>query len=96
MSPAVGAATNGLRDFLFASVYTNPTAKGEEAKARLILEELYGYFERRPEELPPVYRAMLPGSSLARVLCDYLSSMSDHYAVEVFKKIYIPKNWNVY
>ena len=47
MSAAVGTATNGLRDFMFEHVYKNPTAKSEESKARLILEELYRYFERR-------------------------------------------------
>lgn len=96
MSPGVGAATDGLRDFLFAHVYQNPTAKSEESKARLILEELYRYFERRLEELPPMYLAMLAQESIPRVLCDYLSSMTDRYAVEIFKEIYIPKNWHIF
>ena len=96
MSPAVGAATNGLRDFMFENVYKNPTAKSEETKARLILEELYRYFERRLEELPPLYLSLLAEASIPRVLCDYLSSMTDRYAVEIFKDIYIPKNWHIF
>ena len=96
MSAAVGTATNGLRDFMFEHVYKNPTAKSEESKARLILEELYRYFERRLEELPPMYLSLLAEASIPRVLCDYLSSMTDRYAVEVFKDIYIPKNWHIF
>ncbi len=96
MSPAVGAATVALREFMFERVYKNPTAKSEESKARLILEELYRYFERRLEELPPMYLNMLATASIPRVLCDYLSSMSDRYAVEIFKNIYIPKSWHIY
>ncbi len=96
MSPGVGAATDGLREFMFEHVYKNPTAKSEESKARLILEELYHYFERRLEELPPMYLAMLATESIPRVLCDYLSSMTDRYAVEIFKDLYIPKNWHIF
>lgn len=96
MSPGVGAATDGLREFMFEHVYKNPTAKSEESKARLILEELYRYFERRLEELPPMYLAMLATESIPRVLCDYLSSMTDRYAVEIFKDLYIPKNWHIF
>ncbi|MBR5519266.1 MAG: deoxyguanosinetriphosphate triphosphohydrolase [Clostridia bacterium] len=96
MSPKVGELTLSLRQFMFERVYKNPTAKSEESKARLILEELYRYFERRLEDLPPMYLNLLASASIPRVLCDYLSSMSDRYAVEIFKDIYIPKSWHIY
>ena len=38
MSPEVADAMQGLRQFMFQSVYTNPIAKGEETKAK----ELFG------------------------------------------------------
>ena len=41
MRPQVSQAMNELRSFLFARVYKNPVAKGEEAKARGILQALY-------------------------------------------------------
>ncbi len=96
MSPEVGSVTNALRDYMFENVYKNPKAKGEESKARLIIEELYHYYEERPEQLPPFYQEQLGYTGLSRVLCDFISSMTDRYAVEIFKSIYIPKNWRVY
>ena len=39
---------------------------------------------------------MLATESIPRVLCDYLSSMTDRYAVEIFKDLYIPKNWHIF
>ncbi len=95
MSPDVGAATNRLRDFLFERVYKNPVAKSEESKSKLILGELYKYYEQHIEVLPELYSGMLSSTSLPRVLCDFISSMSDRYAVEAFKDIYIPKSWHV-
>ena len=95
MSPEVGMATNGLRDFMFEKVYKNPVAKSEESKSILILGELYRYFEKNIDKLPELNRNMLSNTSLPRVLCDFLSSMTDRYAIEVFKDIYIPKSWHI-
>ena len=95
MSPEIDAAMNGLRDFMFARVYTNPVAKGEETKAIRILEQLYAYFQKNPDKLPPLYYSRLGENTLNRVICDYISSMTDRYAVEVFKEIFVPKSWHV-
>ncbi len=95
MSPAIGAATNELRDFMFESIYKNSVAKSEESKSKLILEELYRYFYKHLELLPEMFLSLLSSSTPQRVLCDYISSMTDRYAVETFKKIYIPQSWHV-
>ena len=36
------------------------------------------------------------GDSLDTIICDYVSGMSDNYAVRCFQKFYVPKAWDVY
>lgn len=95
MSENVSKAMTNLRKFMFESVYTNPTAKSEEKKAHKMLKEMYEYFMVHYEEIPEGFRIMEEnhGETKARVVCDYIAGMSDQYAVNIFKKIFIPVSW---
>ncbi len=88
-------AMQGLRSFMFSSVYTNPVAKSEEVKVTKMLREMYWYFTEHYEEVPEDFRMMeeAKGESRARTICDYIAGMSDQYAVKIFKKIFIPVSW---
>ncbi len=93
MEPYVWDATCKLREFLFESVYKNPEAKGEEKKAKMMLEGLFDYYMRKPEEMPAFYLKIAEDEGQPRAVCDYISSMTDRYAIDLFKKIYIPMSW---
>ena len=98
MSEAVNAAMTGLRKYMFCNVYTNPVAKGEEAKAEKMVEQLYFYYAGNTKLLPEEYRYMIEELDEPdyRVVCDYVAGMTDHYAVQKYKEIMIPDAWNVY
>ncbi len=87
----VGDATAELHKFLYERVYFNPAAKGEEGKAEAMLELLYNYFSNNPDKLPEEYRAMLDTEGSARVAADYISGMTDRYAVNTYKQLFIPE-----
>ena len=93
MESDVEEASERLREFMFANVYHSPTAKGEEDKAERMLTETYGYFVKNPDKLPESYIKFLDKFSKEQVVCDYLSSMTDRYAVYTFNKIFVPKGW---
>lgn len=93
MESEVEEASEQLRSFMFERVYLSPTAKGEEEKAERMLTETYLYFVKNPEKLPPSYLKFLDKFSKEQVVCDYLSSMTDRYAVYTFNKIFVPKGW---
>ena len=59
MSAKMEEAMRGLRKFMFYHVYTNPKAKGEETKAKEMLERLFLYYMEHLELLPLQYRNML-------------------------------------
>ena len=94
MTPEVAEATDALRDFLFKNVYFNSEAKKEEEKAMVLLEALFGYFEKHPEKMPGVYKENLKHESVVRCVCDFLSSMTDRYAINLYKEIFIPSVWH--
>lgn len=93
MEREIEEASERLRGFMFERVYLSPTAKGEEEKAERMLTETYSYFIKNPEKLPENYRKFLDKFSKEQVVCDYLSSMTDRYAVYTFNKIFVPKGW---
>ncbi|MBR5900506.1 MAG: deoxyguanosinetriphosphate triphosphohydrolase [Clostridia bacterium] len=88
-------ATNCLRDFLFERVYKDKTFRDEEKRADMMLSSLYEYYKAKPELLPEFNRAELETFDIDTVLCDYISSMSDTFAVKTFTEIFIPKKWDL-
>ena len=93
MSDEISRATDRLREFMFEAVYKNPVAKGEEEKANVMLTFLFDHFYTYPEKLTPEYRINLDKYPKGRVICDYISSMTDRYAVRKFNELFIPKVW---
>ena len=93
MEEEVGAATWKLRDFLFESVYTNPTVKGEESKAKGMLIKMFEYYVKNPDKMPEQYRKNMENESVERCVCDFISGMTDRYAIETYSSLFIPKVW---
>ena len=95
MSPDVEGALRDLRSFMFANVYRNPVAKGEEKKAREMLHRMFEYYLRHPEKLPEDFHPQLSFDGMERTVCDYIAGMTDKYAVDKYAELFIPSGWNV-
>lgn len=93
MAPEIQAVHDKLHAFLFEKVYYNPIAKQEENKAKLLIETLYTYFISHASLLPAEYLAIAEKEDIHRAVCDYISGMSDGYAVDLYKDLFIPKSW---
>lgn len=94
MSDEISQAMAELRKYMFANVYQNPQAKGEEGKAVQMVEKLYLYYEDRIELLPEHNRKRIElGDSEEQAVCDYIAGMTDTYAVKKFEDIFVPKAW---
>ncbi|MEG0693743.1 MAG: deoxyguanosinetriphosphate triphosphohydrolase [Oscillospiraceae bacterium] len=94
MDSEVLQAHNRLKAFMFEAVYTNPIAKSEESKAIEIVKKLYEHYLKNPDKLPDFYSKIIDRFGQERAVCDYIAGMTDQYAVELFKEIYIPKFWS--
>ena len=95
MTQEIQKALADLRSFMFARVYHNPVAKGEESKARDMLQMLFRFYVDHPEQLPADFQPQLSFDGLGRTVCDYIAGMTDNYAIEKFNEIFVPSGWNV-
>lgn len=92
-APQIRKAHDDLRQFMFDKVYLNPAAKQEEAKAELLLKKLYSYFIEHTDKLPDEYCSIMKKTDADRAVCDYISGMSDGYAVDLYTELFVPKFW---
>ena len=95
MTPSIEKTMLDLRSFMFEHVYRNPVAKGEESKAKKIIQELYKYYIAHPEKLPQDFQPQLDLEGMPRIVCDYVAGMTDKYAVYKFEEIFVPSGWAV-
>ena len=73
-----------LREWMFENVYLDPTTKAEEKKARNIIKSLYEYY---CEKLVSYFSE----DEIPQVVTDYISGMSDQYAIRRYLDLFIPK-----
>ena len=95
MSPDMREAVDVFTDFMYESVYYNPIAKGEERKVQNILGSIWEYYVNHIAELPAVYQSIADDEGPQRAVCDYVSGMTDSYALEVYSELFIPAAWTI-
>jgi dGTPase len=95
MSADVLAALDELRDFLFERVYTNPTVKREDVRARGVIARLFEHYCAHPEALPDNYRDDPRGEGNERRVADYIAGMTDAFAISTFTDLFVPKMWPI-
>jgi dGTPase len=96
MSDEVYGAMTALRKFLYDNVYRSPLVHNEFIKAKKILSELYSYFLENGEMLEQeligmeMGRIYINGSPRERVVCDFIASMTDRYAMALYERLFFP------
>ncbi len=96
ISDSVHEAMTVLREFLYENVYRSEKVHKEFLKAKKILSELYAFLMENEELL---YREMNSvemgavaknGQPRERIVCDFIASMTDRYALNLYSKIFFP------
>ena len=95
LSPHSAFVFNLFHSFMMSNVYKNLKAKSEERKVLGILSKIYGYYINAPDELPEDFRRIAAKDGLRRAVSDYVSGMTDKYAIHVYEKLFIPEAWQV-
>lgn len=93
MSQPIWDAMMELRAFLFDNVYTSEPVMREVYKAKHLVEDLFDYFVRHYDQVPQEYRDISGGDHL-RAVADYVAGMTDRYAKNFFRDMFIPHSWN--
>lgn len=95
MSEDVENAMKGLRQFMFENVYLSSEAKKEEGKAKELVKRLYCYYFDNFEKIPKHFDRLYELSKdKEKIVCDYISGMTDKYAIDEFNNLFIPKGWD--
>ena len=102
MTGEVLAATNKLKDYMYANVYTIDTRGNVEMhKAQFMLKELFRLYMGSMQMLLPmddVGPEAFGGLSItdrARRVTDFIAGMTDRYATMKFKQHFFPEAWAV-
>lgn len=85
-----------LHEFLHRDLYRDSAAKTEEKKVDTLIRQMFGYFLEHTEKLPDEYTYTLETESKMSAICDYIASMTDNYALEVYHNLFIPRSWSVH
>ncbi len=96
MSERIEEATELLRQFMFENVYLGSEAKEEEKKAENMIKLLFEFYTHNPKMMGTDAERNVTQYGLMQAVTDYIAGMTDVYAVNVFKDIYIPKGWYKY
>lgn len=95
----VGAGENeaflALRDFMYATVYVDKTAKAEEQKVDKVIGELYEYYLAHVDQMSNFYVQLAYQDNPERAVTDYISGMSDEFAIRTFEDVFVPRKWHV-
>lgn len=96
MSDDMLEATLELRDFLFDNIYFNKVAKSEEHKADFLVENLYKHYMNNFDKIPDFYLDLYKRFAFTEeeIVKDYISGMTDRYAIKLFKEIFVPLPWD--
>ena len=93
MGDAMWSEFNKLRDFLFDNLYHNKLAKSEESKAEGVIRALYYYYLDNIDEIPTEFVKNIPADGYERVVADHIACMTDRYAIDDYKRLFVPQDW---
>jgi dGTPase len=96
MTAEVHEALLALRDFLYSRVYDNPVVSEEFEKARRILRDVFAWLTGDGERAARRFRVTpRPGETLERAVADFVSGMTDRFALETWEQLFMPRPWAI-
>jgi dGTPase len=98
MSEDVLGALIALRDFLYEKVYERPMIRQEFERAQRIISELWGYFHEHPDEFRARHwpKGLPESESVSRAIGDFITGMTDRYAMRIYEEYFLPRPWMVF
>jgi dGTPase len=85
-SPPVEKERRQLRAFLYQNLYFSQELRPEKDQAEQVITELFEFFLRAPEELPPSYQEKAQHEALYRIVCDYVAGMTDNFVLDQHRR----------
>lgn len=93
-SAAVAKEVERLKAFLYRKLYCHWRVERIKKKAERMLSELFHAYMENPRLLPEKYQQRMEEELPQRVICDYIAGMTDRFALEEYRKLFMP-DWEV-
>lgn len=90
-SPAMKERLAGFKAFLFRNVYWHPAVAEANAESVRMMRRLFLYYVEHPDGMGRKARARVPREGVWRTACDYISGMTDRYAMEEYHRFELEK-----
>ena len=88
MSKNMKKDCNSISEFLLINVYNHKKLKAKRLKVEEITEKLFKYFIKNFNNLPEDWLMQEKRDNKHRIICDYISGMTDRYAFKLYQSIY--------
>ncbi len=92
-SPAMAAASQAVKTFLFTRMYRHWRVNRMSRKAQMVTRELGVLLLQRPDLLPDEWRGLAGASNspqAAEIVRDYVAGMTDRFAMEEYARLTDP------
>ena len=98
MSDSVHAALLALRDFLYAQVYERKEIRTEFERAQHVVSELWRYFHDHADEFHEKHwpKGVPDDEDHSRAVADFITGMTDRYAMRTYEDYFLPRRWLVF
>ncbi|HEV7927601.1 MAG TPA: deoxyguanosinetriphosphate triphosphohydrolase [Verrucomicrobiae bacterium] len=93
-SPARRRLNTELNRYLHQNLYANPAVMEPNRRAVKMLQDLFQYFMAHTDEIGEASRKRARQTGWPRAICDYLSGMTDRYAIEEHQRLIGVRNGN--
>lgn len=90
LSDTAAAAVEETREFLYKEVYDSPAIRREFEKAEAIIKALFDHFTENYDQLTRFYEPLVSPEP-ARNIADFVASLTDSYAIALYRSLFIPE-----
>ena len=77
-----------IKEFLYINVYNHNKLQEKRLRVEKITKKLFEYFLKNFHSLPSDWLMQEKVENKYRIICDYISGMTDRYASKLYKSIY--------
>jgi dGTPase len=97
MTEEVLSALIALRDFLYETVYEREEIRHEFERAQRVLADLWEYFNSHADEFRSKHwpKGLPEDEPLSRAVADFITGMTDRYALRTYEEYFLPRRWMV-
>tara|TARA_Y100000590_G_scaffold452418_1_gene595551 strand:+ start:791 stop:1921 length:1131 start_codon:yes stop_codon:yes gene_type:complete len=77
-----------ISSFLYQNVYNHPKLLEKRSNSEMIIFKLFEYYKKNFDKLPNDWLIKKKSEEKQRIICDYISGMTDRYAIKLYRYIY--------